>query len=59
MFYNDSGYLTSKEMTLIDEWLYREYNNEKLPTTYDNTQPDVAVNMIKTMSYYKEHENVQ
>ena len=57
MFINREGYLTEKEMSLIDEWMFLEGLGKTLPTTYDNSAPDVAVNMIKTMDYYKEHRN--
>lgn len=57
MFLNNDGYLTDKEKVLIDEWLMREANGEELPTTYDNTRPDVAKNKIKTMPYYREVNN--
>jgi hypothetical protein len=46
--------LTEKEVQYIEEWLVLENYGDGLPTTYDNTKPDVAVNMIKTMPYYKE-----
>ena len=52
--YNEcGGYLTMDEMDIIAEWQYQT----ELPTTYDNTKPDVAVNMIRTMDYYKEHRD--
>lgn len=49
---NGTGWLTEKELKLI-------MNDEKRNnySTYDNSKPDVAVNMIKTMPYYKEYRN--
>jgi hypothetical protein len=55
MFYTNNNYLTLKEDQLISEWVNLE--DTDLPTSYDNTKPDVAVNMIKTMPYYKETKN--
>lgn len=55
MFYTGNNYLTVKEDNLIKEWVNLE--DCDLPTTYDNTKPDVAVNMIKQMPYYKETKN--
>ena len=55
MFYTGNNYLTVKEDNLIKEWVNLE--DCDLPTSYDNTQPDVAVNMIKQMPYYKETKN--
>lgn len=49
-----NGYLTAKELKQIATWRNREAWGIDLPTTYDNTAPDVNVNMIKTMPYYKE-----
>ena len=46
------GYLTAKEICDVLQWKHQDN-----VSTYDNTQPDVAVNMIKTMSYYKEHKD--
>ena len=57
MYFYGTGYLTDKEVEFVEEWLASDYAGYVLPTTYDNTQPDVAVNMIKTMPYYKEHKN--
>ena len=57
MLYNGKGWLTIKEIDYIREWCEREDGEHTLPTSYDNTQPDVAVNMIKTMDYYKENKN--
>jgi hypothetical protein len=57
MYANGTGWLTEKEVQYIEEWLVLENYGDGLPTTYDNTKPDVAVNMIKTMPYYKEHKN--
>lgn len=57
MLCDGTGYLTQKEIDYINEWLEWDYSLRNLPTTYDNTQPDVAVNMIKTMPYYEEHKN--
>ena len=54
MYYDGTGYLTDKEYVHIAEWQHWEDNDQVLPTTYDNTQPDVAKNMIKTMPYYRE-----
>lgn len=48
-----TGWLTEKEINYINEWLEWDYSKYTLPTTYDNTRPDVAVNMIKTMPYYR------
>ena len=59
MFLEGGGYLTEKEMSLINEWLYIESIHGSLPSSYDNTQPDVAVNMVKTMPYYEEYKNEQ
>ena len=53
MLINGTGWLTEKEISYVSEAMY----NPNLPTTYDGTKPDVAVNMIKTMPYYKEHKN--
>lgn len=53
---NDYGFLTTKEKDMIEKWREMEDVGGGLPTTYDNTQPDVAVNMIKTMDYYKGHK---
>lgn len=50
-----TGWLTEKEIGYIDEWL--EYDPCDLPTTYDNTKADVAVNMIKTMPYNRSKTN--
>lgn len=55
MCVNDRAYLTEKEQLRIEHWM--SIPDDKLPTTYDNTQPDVLVNMIKTMPYYKEYRN--
>ena len=55
---NGTGYLTDYEFKLICEWMALEENGIELPTTYDGTQPDVLVNMVKTMPYYKEHKDV-
>ena len=55
MLETGNGYLTDKEVSYVMEGRYRKL--EDLPTTYDNTKPDVAVNMIKTMDYYKERKN--
>ena len=57
MYANGTGWLTEKEVQCIEEWLVSESYGDILPTTYDNTRPDVAVNMIKTMPYYKERKN--
>lgn len=57
MYYNNSCYLTDKEKDFIRRWKVYDTIDCKLPTTYDNTQPDVAVNMIKTMDYYKGGKN--
>lgn len=54
MLINGTGWLTDKEVSYVNEAM----DNPNLPTTYDNTRPDVAVNMIKTMPYYKEVKNV-
>lgn len=48
MYENGAGWLTVKEHNRILSGEYKDY------TSYDNTRPDVAVNMIKTMPYYKE-----
>lgn len=55
MYYSDEGFITTREEDTIELWHHLEDTGRGLPTTYDNTQPDVAVNMIKTMDYYKEH----
>ena len=52
MLVTGSGYLTAKEICDVLQWKHQDN-----VSTYDNTQPDVAVNMIKTMPYYKEHRN--
>lgn len=57
MLCRGTGWLTQKESEYINEWLEWDRSKWELPTTYDNTQPDVAVNMIKTMPYYKEIRN--
>ena len=54
MLYTGTGWLTQKEIEYINEWFEWDESAQKLPTTYDNTRPDVAVNMIKNMPYYKE-----
>ena len=55
MYENQPSLLTQKEKDLIKIW--KTYPTHMLKTTYDNTQPDVCENMIKTMSYYpKEHD---
>ncbi len=51
MYEKGTGWLTEKEIHLILQ------DDERTHTTYDNSRPDVAVNMIKTMPYYKEHRN--
>ena len=51
MYNNYSGYLTDYERAKIHEWL--KIPLDELPTTYDNSQPDVAVNLIKEMDYYE------
>lgn len=56
MLQEGTCYLTEREMDRICEWM-DEQTRDELPTTYDNSQPDVLVNMIKTMPYYKEHRN--
>ena len=55
MYFTGKGYLTVREINYIEEWLDKD--DVDLPTTYDNTKPDVAVNMIKIMPYYKEIKN--
>ena len=57
MYNDNNNYITEKEEEYIKEWLAIEQSGIELPTTYDNTKPDVAVNMIKTMPYYKEIKN--
>ena len=52
MLTSSKGYLTTEEIVNILKW-----GSKELHSTYDSTQPDVAVNMIKTMPYYKEHKN--
>ena len=49
MYETGKGWLTEKELNLV-------LNDDKREDycTYDNTKPDVAVNLIKTMDYYKE-----
>jgi hypothetical protein len=54
MYADCTGYLTDKEIRYIEEWLYSESMGHYLPTSYDDTQPDVAKNMIKNTPYYKE-----
>lgn len=44
--------LTEKEKQTISKWLEDE-KHTTLISTYDNTEKDVLVNAIKTMSYYK------
>jgi hypothetical protein len=55
MYKNGNGFLTDKEQLRIEHWM--DFNEEDLPTTYDDRAPDVLINMIKTMPYYKEHRN--
>ena len=56
MLTDNNNYLTDKEKEIICNWLRNELLNgtDSLPTTYDKNQPDVAVNLIKRMYYYKE-----
>lgn len=54
MYLTGEGYLTEKEKKYIKDWMEKETNGKKLPSTYDDKQPDIAKNMIKTMPYYKE-----
>lgn len=54
MLENGTGYLTQRERFLIEKWKDMENSGIELPSTYDNTQPDVAVNAIKNNDYYKE-----
>ena len=53
MFTKGTCFLTSKEYSIIHDWIKKEKSGEELPTTYDNTQRDVAVNAIKNMDYYR------
>ena len=55
MYIYDRAYLTEKEQLRIEHWLC--IPDDCLPTTYDKDAPDVLVNMIKTMPYYKEYRN--
>ena len=49
---NGTGWLTEKEIKLIMKDDERDNYS-----TYNNAKPDVAVNMIKTMPYYKEYRD--
>lgn len=51
MFNNATGYLTDHEFAMIHDWLTK--NEDELFTTYDSSQPDVAINLIKEMDYYE------
>jgi hypothetical protein len=55
MAYTGEGYITDDEYKQIEEWKALEAEGKELPTTYDNTQPDVLCNNIKDTDYYKEH----
>ena len=59
MLIDNNNYLSDKEKEIIYDWIRTEVKSgvDSLPTTYDNTKPDVAVNLIKRMYYYKEKNN--
>lgn len=57
MYTKGTGFITNKEFSIIGDWMKRERLGEELPTTYDNSQRDVAVNAIKDMDYYRRNKN--
>lgn len=53
MYHDGTGYLTAKEMDIIEGWIHSDFNGLELPTTYDTNSPDAAKNSIKKMPYYR------
>lgn len=52
MYNTNTGYLTEKEKSFIQFWL--KYDADDLPTSYEQNNPDNAINYIKTMHYYND-----
>lgn len=53
MYRDGTGYLTEKEIGLIESWLSK--SKDKLITTYDSTSENALCNNIKETDYYEHH----